>query len=238
MEFSLSTQHELEKKVENLSDSISAKLKCKLEDVKLDSFKPKSVTKEFLASIVLEMRTMICDSKIVLRSVIEKVDEQKSDPIKTKNELIECKSGKLNSVKDDVQSEIKSFSDVVKSKCVSSRISPAKIKMAVHSTIREEDRVKDFMILGAEEELECEEEEMTDLELVHDIISITNCGIDRESITKCKRVLVKKSADAKRPIKFTLKDAESVREVLNKANSLKSFQTDGYNFEYCKLFNT
>ena len=67
-EFSVSTLHELEKKVENLSDSISAKLKCrKLEDLTLDSFRPKSVTKEILASIVLEMRSMICDSKSVLR---------------------------------------------------------------------------------------------------------------------------------------------------------------------------
>ena len=234
----MSTLHELEKKVENLSDSISAKLKCrKLEDLTLDSFRPKSVTKEILASIVLEMRSMICDSKSVLRSASEKVDEQKSDLIRNKNELIECKSGKLDSVKETVQSEMKSFSEVVKSKCVSSKISPAKIKMAVHSAIREEDRAKNFIIFGAPEELECEEEEMTDLELVQDIFGITKCAsVDRNSIRKCERVGMKKSADAKRPIKVTLKDAESVREVLSKAKSLKSFQTDGYNYEYCKLF--
>ena len=76
MEFSVTALHELEKKVENLSDSISAKLKCrKLKDLTLESFKPKSVTKEILASIVLEMRTMICNSKIALRSASEKVDE-------------------------------------------------------------------------------------------------------------------------------------------------------------------
>ena len=238
MEFSVTALHELEKKVENLSDSISAKLKCrKLEDLTLESFKPKSVTKEILASIVLEMRTMICNSKIALRSASEKVDEQKSDLIKTKNELIECKSDKLDSVKDTVQSEVRSFSDVLKSKRMTSGISPAKIKMAVHSAIKEEDRAKNFIIFGAPEELECEEEEMTDLELVQDIFGITKCAsVDRNSIRKCERVGVKKSADATRPIKVTLKDAESVREVLSKAKSLKSFQTDGYNYEYCKLF--
>ena len=119
---------------------------------------------------------------------------------------------------------------------MSSKISPAKIKMAVHSAIREEDRAKNFIIFGAPEELECEEEEMTDLELVQDIFGITKCSVDRNSIRKCERVGMKKSADAKRPIKVTLKDAESVREVLSKAKSLKSFQTDGYNYEYCKLF--
>ena len=237
MEFSVTALHELEKEVDNLSDSISAKLKCrKLEDLTLDSFKPKSVTKEILASIVLEMRTIICNSKLALRSASEKVDEQKSDLIRTKNELIESKSDKLDSVKDTVQSEVRSFSDVLKSKRMSSGITPAKIKMAVHSAIKEEDRAKNFIIFGAPEELECEEVEMTDLELVQDIIGITKCSLDKESIKKCERVGVKKSADTKRPIKVTLKDVESVREVLSKAKSLKSFETDGYNFEYCKLF--
>ena len=133
-------------KVENLSDSISAKLKCrKLEDLTLESFKPKSVTKEILASIVLEMRTMICNSKIALRSASEKVDEQKSDLIKTKNELIECKSDKLGSVKETAKSEVRSFSDVLKSKRMSSGISPAKIKMAVHSAIKEERRTSSYL---------------------------------------------------------------------------------------------
>ena len=77
---------------------------------------------------------------------------------------------------------------------------------------------------------------MTDRELVHDIIGITKCSIDKESIKKCERVGVKKSADTKRPIKVGLKDVESAREVLSKARSLKSFHTECYNFEYSKLF--
>ena len=172
---------------------------------------------------------------MVLRSACEKIDEQKSDLIQTKNELIECKSGKLESVKETVQSEMKSFSDVVKSKCVSSDLSSSKIKLAVHSAMRDEDRAKNFIIFGAEEELECEGEEMTDKELVQEIFSIVKGG-DEKSIVKCERVGVKKSADAKRPIKVTLKDSESVREVLNKSKVLKSFPSTGYNFELCKLF--
>ena len=135
----------------------------------------------------------------------------------------------------EIKSEIKSFSDVVKSKCVSSELSPAKIKMAVHSAMTEEDRAKNFIIFGAEEEPECEENEMTDRDIVRDIFGIMKYS-DETSITKCERVGVKKSADAKRPIKVTLQDAESVREVLSRAKLLKSFHTTGYNFEFCKLF--
>ncbi|KAL5254483.1 hypothetical protein ACHWQZ_G014056 [Mnemiopsis leidyi] len=157
MKFSVSALHELESKVENLSDS-----------------------------------------RMVLRS----------DLIQTKNELIKCKSVKLEAVKETVQSEMKSFSDVVKSKSVSSGLSPAKIKMAVHSAMRDEDQTKNFIIFGAEEELECEEEEMSDKDLVKDIFGIVKGG-DERSIIKCERVGVKKSTDAKRPIKVTVKDAET-----------------------------
>ncbi|KAL5251908.1 hypothetical protein ACHWQZ_G014892 [Mnemiopsis leidyi] len=228
MEFSVSALHELESKVENLSDTISAKLRCgKLQDLTSDLFKHKSVTKELLTAIVLQMGTLICDSKMVLRSACEKIDEQKSDLIQTKNELIKYKSVKLEAVKETVQSEMKSFSDVVKSKSVSSGLSPAKIKMAVHSAMRDEDRAKNFIIFGAEEELECEEEEMSDKDLVlKDIFGIVKGG-DERSIIKCERVGVKKSTDAKRPIKVTVKDAETVRDVLSKAKILKSFQSPG-----------
>ena len=59
--------------------------------------------------------------------------------------------------------------------------------------------------------------------------SITKCSVDRESITKCERVGVKKSADAKRPMKVTLKDAESVRKVLSKAKSeISEVFSDGW----------
>ena len=115
MEFSVSTLHELEKQIEDLSDSVSAKLNCrKLEDLTHDLFKPKGVTKDVITEIVLKMGSMICQSRTVLRSAAEKLDQQKSEQIKTQNELIQCKSGKLTSVKETVKTEMKLFTDVVK----------------------------------------------------------------------------------------------------------------------------
>ena len=50
----MSTLHELEKQIEDLSDSVSAKLNCrKLEDLTHDLFKPKGVTKDVITEIVL-----------------------------------------------------------------------------------------------------------------------------------------------------------------------------------------
>ena len=236
MEFSVSTLHELEKQIEDLSDSVSAKLNCrKLEDLTHDLFKPKGVTKDVITEIVLKMGSMICQSRTVLRSAAEKLDQQKSGQIKTQNELIQCKSGKLTSVKETVKTEMKLFTDVVKNNTVASEISPAKIKMAVKSAITEDDRSKNFIIFGAPEELECEEQEMSELSLVGDILGFMKFK-ERPNITNIERVGVKKSDSTRRPIKVTMRDPEIVREMLSRAKVLKSVDVEGYNFNYNKLY--
>ena len=236
MEFSVSILHELEKQIEDLSDSVSAKLNCrKLEDLTHDLFKPKGVTKDVITEIVLKMGSMICQSRTVLRSAAEKLDQQKSEQIKTQNELIQCKSGKLTSVKETVKTEMKLFTDVVKNNTVASEISPAKIKMAVKSAITEDDRSKNFIIFGAPEELECEEQEMSELSLVGDILGFMKFK-ERPNITNIERVGVKKSDSTRRPIKVTMRDPEIVREMLSRAKVLKSVDVEGYNFNYNKLY--
>ena len=226
MEFSVSTLHELEKQIEDLSDSVSAKLNCrKLEDLTHDLFKPKGVTKDVITEIVLKMGSMICQSRTVLRSAAEKLDQQKSEQIKTQNELIQCKSGKLTSVKETVKTEMKLFTDVVKNNTVASEISPAKIKMAVKSAITEDDRSKNFIIFGAPEELECEEQEMSELSLVGDILGFMKFK-ERPNITNIERVGVKKSDSTRRPIKVTMRDPEIVREMLSRAKVLKSVDVE------------
>ena len=236
MEFSVSTLHELEKQIEDLSDSVSAKLNCrKLEDLTHDLFKPKGVTKDVITEIVLKMGSMICQSRTVLRSAAEKLDQQKSEQIKTQNKLIQCKSGKLTSVKETVKTEMKLFTDVVKNNTVASEISPAKIKMAVKSAITEDDRSKNFIIFGAPEELECEEQEMSERSLVGDILGFMKFK-ERPNITNIERVGVKKSDSTRRPIKVTMRDPEIVREMLSRAKVLKSVDVEGYNFNYNKLY--
>lgn len=237
MEFSVSTLHELEKQIEDLSDSVSAKLNCrKLEDLTHDLFKPKGVTKDVITEIVLNMGSMICKSRTVLRSAAEKLDQQKSEQIKIQNELIQCKSGKLTAVKETVKTEMKLFTDVVKNNTVASEISPSKIKMAVKSAITEDDRSKNFIIFGAPEELECEEQEMSERDIVGDIWGFMKFR-DGMNITNVERVGFKKSDSTRpRPIKVSMRDPDVVRELLSRAKVLKSVDVEGYNFNYNKLY--
>ena len=243
MEFSVSALHDLEEKILNLSDTLSAQINGKkLEDVTIEQLKSRNVTKDALAGIVVKMGTMFSDTKIMLRSALEKLDEQKSDLLKnqklliqTQNELIKCKSGKLESVQETVKSEIKSFSDAVKKNCSSMEISPAKIKMAVKSAITEEDRSKNFIIFGAEEKLLCEEQDMNEQDLVNDIFGFMK-DLEKPAVTKCERVGIKNSTSARRPIKVTLRDREAVHQVLRRAKVLRTIDVAGYNFRYSDLY--
>ncbi len=131
MEFSVSTLHSFEEKVQTLSNNVSGKLNCKrLEDVTRDLLKNRSVTKDILVDIVLNMGTVISESKCMLRSAAVKLDEQKSEIldnqkvlIQTQNDLISCKEAKLHAVEKTVKSEIKSFSQVVAKNCTGNNFS-------------------------------------------------------------------------------------------------------------------
>ena len=59
MEFSVSALHDLEEKILNLSDTLSAQINGKkLKDVTIEQLKSRNVTKDALAGIVVKMGTM------------------------------------------------------------------------------------------------------------------------------------------------------------------------------------
>ena len=248
MEFSVHSLQNLEEKFRTLSDTVSKQMNCRNpEDMTLDMLKSRNVTKDILMGLVLQMGAVICDSKAVLRSAIVKFDVQRSDLldnqkslIETQNELIKCKTSKLDSVQQTVQSEIKSFSEAVKKNCVSATMSSASIKKAVKSVITENDRSKNFLIFGAQEELECDETEFDEKALIEDIFGLIKPK-ERPVIEKWERVGIKKPDDTGpgRPIKVTLRNPESVQQVLRNAKILKTLAaatSTGYNFSYNRIY--
>ena len=150
MEFSLSTLHGLEDKIQKLSDSVSEKVKCgNLEKLNRDSMKPKNLTKETLAEIVVNMESVINDCRTVLRSASVKFEELNHDllasqkkVIQTQKDYIACQSGTIDSVQQTVKSEIKNYSEAVKKHLpVRSAITPAKLKQVVKSAITADNKV-------------------------------------------------------------------------------------------------
>jgi hypothetical protein len=80
MPWNFRSLHDLEKNILTLSDTLSAQVNGKkLEDVTIEQLKSRNVTKDVLAGMVVKVGTMFSDTKIMLRSALEKLDEQKSD---------------------------------------------------------------------------------------------------------------------------------------------------------------
>ena len=93
MEFSLSTLHALENKIQKLSDSVSEKVKCgNMEKLNRDSMKVRNLTKETLAEIVVDMGSVIRECKTVLRSASVKFEEQNHDLLASQKKLIQTQS--------------------------------------------------------------------------------------------------------------------------------------------------
>lgn len=97
----------------------------------------------------------------------------------------------------------------------------------MRTAIVDEERPKNFLIFGADEDLLRDGEEMDDEELVDEILSTIKVNYTAE---KCRRVGYKKSAGPGRPIKVTLRSPDKVREVLRGANKLKSIVAPDFSF--------
>ena len=92
------------------------------------------------------------------------------------------------------------------------------------------------MIFGAGEEFSCKGEKLSDRDLVDDVMESLNNIIPRPVVENCRRVGVKRSDGAGRPIKVTLQSPDVVQQVLRKSNSLKSILIPGYSFMFNKLY--
>lgn len=244
MEFSVKTLHELEDNFQHFSDEVSESLKCtSLAKVTREMLSSRNVTKDNLIEFVLKMRDLIKTSRSVLRSASEHIDEQKSDLTITKTKLIDVQETlvknydkKLDVVQETVKSEMMTFSDVVKKNCSGENFTPAKLKKVVKSVFDDDERPRNIMIFGADEDISCKGEKLSDRDVVNDVFSSLKCVRPEPEIENCRRVGIRKSNGVGRPIKVTLQNPEVVYQVLKNSRDLKSILIPGYSFRFNKLY--
>lgn len=249
MEFSLSTLHGLEDKIQKLSDSVSEKVKCgNLEKLNRDSIKLKNLTKETLAEIVVNMGSVINDCRTVLRSASVKFEELNHDllasqkkVIQTQKDYIACQSDKIDSVQQTVKSEIKNYSEAVKKHLpVRSAITPAKLKQVVKSAITDDNRLKNIMIFGVDEEKTFNDEPVDDAECVTDIFDFIKQGDKlKNSVDKIIRVGEKKEAGSPRPLKVCMRNVETAQLAIKHGKLLRQFpvnENEGYSVDFRRVF--
>ena len=152
----------------------------------------------------------------------EKIADQNT-VIKLQGQLLEKKSEDLTSVQATVQSELKTWSSVVKNSC-SKALAPKKMKAALKRASEEEDRSQNLVIYGLPEKSE-EILEKRVLEVLENID-------EKPRIVSCCRMgrTVSNGGPAVKPIKFTLSGSDHVRRVLSKARKLR--EVEGYESVY------
>ncbi len=160
---------------------------------------------------VLESAVELPDNLNKLKD--EKITDQKSI-IKLQAKLIEKKDGELDTVKNVVQSEIKSYSSVVMDTC-NRALAPKKMKVAMKKVSEDEDRSKNLIIYGLKED-----DDETPETKVSEVLNHLN---EKPKISNCCRV-GKESIGKVRPVKFTLSSSDLVRQILRKTKLLKEVE--------------
>ena len=151
--------------------------------------------------------------------------ESQSTIIKLQSDLIICKDEKLetlsgvvkSSIKESIETEIASYSSVVQKNIPTANtyISTDDVKSAVKSVVQSEDRSKNVMIFGLQEEAN---------EDINDVVSGVFQALGEKPRLEACRVGSKKSGNSVRPIKVTASSTTAVNQILSKARGLKHIE--------------
>ena len=151
----------------------------------------------------------------------DKIDDQ-ARILELQRDLIVRRDKELEAVKTTVQTEMKGYNTVVAKNCTAA-LAPKKIEAAVRKVSDKEDRSRNVIIYGVEDE---ENEKLK--QKVETILEEIG---EKPVLKDFGRVGVKRS-DVKtpRPIKFTLSNSDHVNQVLRSARQLHS--KEGYRSVY------
>ena len=166
----------------------------------------------------VEMLFKLLRSNIELcKAAAGKVDRLQADCIQTKTELIDLQRSKMDTVQTTVKKEIQSWSDIVQKNCEKSSVASVKsVKQVVKSFVDENDRSRSLIIYGAKEE---KREHTPDY--VDDLLLALDEENKHQVLGSLRLGNLKPNSESVRPIKVTLGSADSVKEILSKAKTLK-----------------
>jgi len=198
------------------------------------------LNKNPLANTILRLVNVLEKNLNICKSAASKIDNLKSEQIENQKKLLEVQQEKMDSVQKTVQTEMKSWSDIVKKNCEKSAPSLNSMKKVVQSVVQDDVRSKNFIIYGAPEAnggctrtgYDVAKEVLEEIwDYAEDYAeaedrpsSLPSTDIGRPVIVTGVRIGNKKpiNDDEKpRPCKVTLASPEAVRLVLARARYLK-----------------
>ncbi|KAL5261209.1 hypothetical protein ACHWQZ_G007050 [Mnemiopsis leidyi] len=223
MDFTVESLHTTEKKLNSemvrLMKAVNVSSVADLKKSALNKLN-KGPLVDFLENLV-----ELFDNNLNLcKAAASSVDELKSKVMDSQNQLLKRQQEDLLSVKDTVQTEMKSWADVVKKSDKQTRQLTAKsVKEAVKAVNEEEERSKNLIVYGAQDDDEsewgysCKVDKTTDtFTAICDQLECENVDVQH-----CTRI-GEWRADRTRPIKVEFRTAADVETVLRKAHKLKA----------------
>ena len=232
MDFTVSDLHKKEKDCRSLLDKIlfdtnNAKNAVKTESVEALSHSAlMKMNKDQLANFVESLSKSLVSSIELSKSAAGTIDELRSEKIVYQQQQIDQQKEQLTSVQQTVQTEIQSWTDIVKKNCQSNAPSYKKIQKVVQSAVRDDARSRNFIIHGASECYSQDPVGAADV-LLNEIWQ----HLDPPAILAANFLGTKKPESGRsRPVKVTLDSNESVKMVLAKAPNLK--KTNDYRTWY------
>ena len=222
---------DLEDEVKTWYESVLETTKCKnIGEVSEEIFNKSSIKKAQLAELLGDVLSTIEKQHEMVRDLRAAHDllktellELQSAMFKIQNEQLKCNQEQFQSlqttvkstVQDTMQSEMKSYSSALTEKSPLAIISPETLKKVVQAVVEEEDRSKNLMLFGLEEEKN---------ETLSNKIGEVFVSIGEKPSFVASRV-GKKSTSKARPVKVTLTGNGSVNHILTKARRLRTVES-------------
>jgi len=179
------------------------------------------------ASYIIEKSTSGYQDNEQVKNLQKENQTLKSETITDKKTIIELQEKvivqtekKLLDIQNTVQSEMKTFSSIVKDTC-SAAFAPSKIETVIKKVKLEDNRDKNVIVYGVPEEPE--------EDLRHTVSAMLEEIGERPRVVSCSR-LGTKGEGSVRPIKCCMSSTAHVFQILRNASKLK--QSDGFKTVY------
>ena len=211
---------------DNLPKIVSAAGGDTVYDLTPEMFVRKTAcTKQIMGGWLIEISKSLNFANEMLKvanSTISKLQsaaiEDKETVIKLRKEVISIKNEQLQSVSTTVQSEMKSYCDIVKKSCKKAVVTHEKLTKAIKTVAEEEDRGKNLMVFGLKED---KGENLADK--VHELFSSVG---EKPCIEDSVRVgtTAEKENSTVRPVKVILRSSDTVNQLLRKSGKLRGLE--------------
>ena len=215
---------------------------CKKEDFNADTWNKRVISKETLSGLIARIAINVLpktDCLSQLYSVVQEVAEENRNllaektrlqdsllesqetVIELQKELLECKDGQLQSVEKVVKTEIRSYSEAVKSAKgpKTASVSVNEVQKVVKNVVEADDRSKNIIVFGLKE---TDDEDIN--VIIDEVLENVGCKPRHESV----RIGFKKQTEADsnkhRPVKVSLASSAHAIAILRSAKRLKSVE--------------